>query len=118
MTHAAAGRFDHVHGDEDQGTYTAEEEAFIVHRADLLLAQRLNDRALFRDLLSGIDASEIEPHLQRAIINVLRPNLGRIEVDAITTAVYQIARIVKAEAEIVWTEQCRREAERQLEEES
>lgn len=120
LAHAAASRLDHVHGDEDQGEpYSPEEEAFIAHRTQELLAERLNDRIRFRDLLSGIDATEIEPHLHRALMNLDAACKGNQDAYfGITSALAIIQRTVRQEARAVWADECRAEAELQLMEES
>lgn len=116
--HPSAGRHDHTHGDEDQGTYSPEEEAFIAHRTDELLAARIADRDRFRDLLDGIDAGEIDGPLHRALMNLDRAreceSAGLYGLFAALTA---IQNRVNDEARTVWGEECRAETERQLRDE-
>lgn len=115
----SAGRHDHTHGDEDQGTYYPEEEAFIAHRTDELLAERIADRDRFRDLLSGIEAREIDDQLHRALMNLDRAIQGEIAGEtAVFSALSLIQTRIRIEARTVWGEECREESEKQLGEES
>ena len=103
---------------DNERPYDAFEEAWIAHRTQELLTERLNDASLFRDLLSGIDALEIEPQLHRALMNLDRAIQGEIAGEAaVFSALSLIQRRVRLEAGIVWRDECRDEAERQLKEE-
>ena len=102
----AAGRHDHEHGDDDWPTPA--DEARIERRAQELLTERLyGDPAQFDDLMAGIEPCDYLPQVQRMIANLRAPNFERIGVDAITTSLYQIDRIVRAEAGRVWLDELR-----------
>ena len=107
-----AGRYDHLHGDEDAYWPTAAEEALIEQLADQKLTARLYDDAeQFNDLLAGIEPSDYEPQLQRALRNLDRACKGdRASIDAVLTAVSQIQRTFKNEAERVWLDDIKDEA--------
>lgn len=113
--HAApegAGRYDRLHGDEDGIWPTAAEQCLIDQLADQKLEERLyDDHVQFDDLLAGIDPVDYEQQLQRALRNLDRACKGdKIALDAITTALSQIQRTFKAEAERVWLEDLKDEA--------
>lgn len=96
-------------------SYSVEEESFIAHRTDELLAERIADRDRFRDLLDGIDAGEIDGPLHRALMNLDRAIQGEIAGEtAVFIALSLIQSRIRIEARIVWAEECRAEAERQL----
>mgnify|MGYP001584060180 CR=1 FL=1 len=120
ISSAMPDRLAHVHGDESQGEpYSPEEEAFIVHRADELLAERLTDRALFRDLMSGIDLDDIYGPLQRMFANQDRAEKGESAgLYGLFAALTVIRNRRDDEARIVWADECRAEAEKQLREET
>jgi hypothetical protein len=104
---------------DNEREYSIEEEAFIAHRSDELLKERLNDRALFHDLMAGIDATEIEPHMIRAVLNLDAACKGNQDAYfGITAALAIIQRTLRQEARTVWADECRAEAERQLGEEA
>lgn len=111
-----AGRYDRLHGDEDQYFTTAHEQALIETIADQKLAARLyNDSEQFDDLLSGIDPSDYQPQLQRALRELDRACKGsEISRDAVLTALSQIQSMFKAEADRVWMDELRTLAEREV----
>ena len=93
---ASAIPADSLHGDEGQDVYSAFEEAWIVHRADELMAERLNDRDRLCELMSGIDGTEIDFPLHRALMNLDRAIKGeRAAQDARDTALSQIQRALR-----------------------
>jgi len=102
-----SGRFDRIHGDEDRPEVSAADARAIERRAAELIAERVADPAQFADLMSGIDLSAIDPHLQRALLNLDRARKGeQIAVDAVLSALHRVQKIVRAEAEMIWGEEC------------
>lgn len=86
---------------------TAREAALIARRADKLLSERLQDRAQFADLMDGIEPTAIYPHLHRALMSLDSACKGnQISRDAVFTALSEIQRLVHAEAEQAWREEC------------
>ncbi len=114
--HPDAGRFDHLHGDEDDAPeLTATEQQQVDARADELMRERMDDIAQFDDLLAGIDSALINHPLHRALRNLDNACSGdRIGINAVLTAIAQIELIVNNEAERVWRQECIDQAEREI----
>ena len=110
---ADASRFDHAHGDEHLREFTPAEQVAIERRTAELIAERLADKARFDDLLSGIEPTEINEHLQRMVANIRRWD-GNTP-GAIIGAADNIARRIEHEARAAWGEECRAQAEREIE---
>ncbi len=112
--HPDAGRLDHVHGDEGLREFTPAEQVIIERRVAELIAERLADKARFDDLLSGIEpTTEINPHLQRIVSNVIR-HQDRFAVGAILAAADLITRRIEQEAREAWGEDATKVAEQEL----
>lgn len=120
LTQNNASRFDHLHGDEDHAVVTAADEAAIERLAEEKLAARiLEDHAGVYDLLSGIETSEIDPHLHRMLVNDAEarkaliaafPNGMPPAVQGLMEAVGHITDRIKREARTYWLEECSDEA--------
>lgn len=115
-----AGRFDRLHGDEDHAPVSAADEAAIERLAEQKLAERLNeDHAGVYDLLSGIETSEIDPHLHRMLTNEFEARKNLIEafpngmppaVLGLMMAVNHITSRIAREAATCWMDECRDKA--------
>ena len=91
------------------------EEAQIEARAQELFDERMQSRESFDDLLAGMETDTINHQLHRALMSLDNACAGdRIALDAIRAALSQIQAVVVAEAEKVWREECRDQAEREL----
>jgi hypothetical protein len=117
--HAVAersSRFDSIHGDEDQAVVTAADEARIEKLAEEKLAARiLEDHNGVYDLLSGIETSEIDPHLHRMLVNDAEarralnqafPNGMPPALEGLMIAVANVTARIRAEARTCWLDQC------------
>jgi hypothetical protein len=95
---------------------SAEQEALIEQLADQMLAERLyTDTPAFLDLMDGIEYSDFMPQLQRCLRDLDAACKGdKIALDAITTALSQIQKVVKAEAERLWLDGLREQATREI----
>ncbi len=114
--HPDAGRFDHLHGDEDDAPeLTAAEQAQVDARAGELMRERMDDIAQFDDLLDGIEPTLISHPLHRALRNLDNACSGdRIGINAVLTAIAQIQLTVNNEAERMWRQKCIDQAEGEL----
>jgi len=111
-----AGRYDNLHGDEDMVFLTHGEERAIERRALELRDERLyDDQVQFDDLLAGIDPADYQPQLQRALRNLDKACAGElIAIQAITTALTQIQCLIKREADRVWMDELRGQAQGEI----
>ncbi len=109
-----AGRFDSLHGDEDDAPeLTASEQAQVSARADELIAARLRDPAQFAELI--LACSYFASQLHRIMQNLDNACSGdRIGINAVLTACCQIQRSIHVEAEAQWRDECIEIAEREL----
>lgn len=112
---------DKAHGDEHILELTPEQQVAVEIRARELMAERLADRDKFDDLVSGIDSSEIMPHVHRALMNLdgairdyVKAGVHSHNIDAVFSAITIIQSIVGHEAKTAWREDCEREAEDDL----
>lgn len=104
---------------DNERPYDDFEEHFIAHRSDELLAERLNDRALYLDLLAGIEPNDINIPLHRAVLNLRQARKGElVGLFALLAAMTAIENRLIDEAQTMWADECRAEAERQLGEQS
>lgn len=104
-----------VLSDVDRG-YTAREEATLDARADELLTERLYEGdEHFPDLMCSGASSAIDRDLQRALRNLdAAINGDEISRTALLTALSNIQKTLKFEAESQWRDDCREEAEQEL----
>ena len=84
----------------------------IERRADELMAARLDDGALFSELMAGIDAGSYEPYLHRALLHVENAlNGDKIEIMYSLNYLRKILLVVRAEAKICWRDELLEKAE-------
>lgn len=110
---------------------TPQEEAQIELRTPELIAEKMADRETFYDLMYGIDTELIDGPLHRCLMNLdeairgisilrIRAQLSYAQLqyepalDAVTAALSEIQRTVRAEAETVYRDECEAMAEREL----
>lgn len=108
------GRFDHA--DDRRENFSPDELARIDRHVRELIAERLADPAQFADLMTGIEPTAYYPMLQRIVLNVMRPKLGPIEIEAITIAACQLAGLLRGEAKLAWGDECTERAELEVSE--
>ena len=119
--HPDAGRYDHLHGDEDWGReLTPSEEVEIEQRASELVKERLADHRQFYSLMEGIDSDEIDPHLHRMQQNYHKARNTVLAtfglelppaLEGFFAAFEQIDRAIRREADVCWRDECTTEAE-------
>lgn len=116
LAQPGAASHDHLHGDEHlPRELDAVEQQHVDARTDELIEHRLTEGPRFVDLLAGIEPSSYEPYLHRAVLGIEDAIKGdEIAIGYVSAAVRQIANVVRAEARIVWREECEEIAEREL----
>lgn len=101
--------------DEHIEFLTPKEEAKIERRTAELISERIADRSNFHEILAGIEPTDIEGPLHRALCNLDRAcRNDQIALDAMRTALSHIQRMVYVEAVNQFTDKCRKQAEREL----
>jgi len=106
---------DKLHGDEGIEYLTPEAEVAIERRTAELIAGAIADRGNFHEILAGIEPTDIEGPLHRALMRLDRACLNdQIALDAIRAALSHIQRMVYNEACSQFFEQFRAQAEREL----
>mgnify|MGYP001588990295 CR=1 FL=1 len=111
-----AGRFDHC--EDDRRELTPAQQVAIERRTAELIAERLADTAQFTDLMTGIEPTEIYPHLQRITLNmrhVMHGHLDHVTAAALTNSDANIALRIEQEARAAWGEELQAIAEREIE---
>jgi len=95
---------------------TAHEQALIEQLAEQNVTQRLYDSTdWFADLMDGIESHIYLPQLQRALAHIERACKGdRNALDAVTSSLSQIKRVVKGEADRLWLSDMKDEAEAEI----
>lgn len=76
-------------------------------RATEILEERFADESRFQDLMDGIDAGAINPHLHRALLRLDRACYGhQADIAAVLHALSQIQNVVRSEMRVCWTDEC------------
>ncbi len=115
--HPLPSRNDRAHGDDGQRPYSEAEQVSILNRRDELVAERMRDPSRIVSLLEGVEISEINRQLARALSEIDKAAKGdSIATFAVLASVSQIQMILKPEAREVWNEECELEAEAELDE--
>jgi len=110
--HPAAGRNDSAHGDENWPWLSARTQAQIEALTERKIAERIDDADYFADVIADLLINE---HLQRCLRELNAACHGDlIALQAITTALTHIERLVTDEARRLWIEECEVEARNEV----
>lgn len=87
----------------------------IANRTEVLIQEKFRDPQSFYDLMSGLDNSDIDPFLHRALLNLDDACNGDNEACvAVLQALHRIQMRVKDEMQL-WHDECEQTAEREME---
>lgn len=110
---------DNMHGDENIKYLTPQEEVIIESRVSELTQERLTEYKRFQDILAGIDPTETDTHIHRALNNLDKACKGeKIAITAVLNSLCHVQRLVYVEALEAWNDELREIAENELTEES
>ena len=105
-----------TYGIQDEPRMYDEADATIIaNRTEVLIQEKFRDPQSFYDLMSGLDNSDIDPHLHTALLSLDSACSGDQEACIIVLrALHNIQRRVKDEMQ-VWHDECEATAEREME---
>lgn len=110
MTHAAAGRYDNLHGDEH--LLDPESNRRIDALAEELLVERFADHAEFLDFMTGVEQTPIWDDLHMALLKLDAACSGdNSSKNDLLAALHRIQKYIRTEFRLAEFDSCEQEAE-------